>query len=138
MLIRKGNPHPIFTNSLVLALLFTPNLFQMTGMIPMIDQAAYQQMAMIWKFVQTLCVISLDQLDFQSSSLIIDEDTGLCRFNLVRLGILKYLVSINLFSFRRALSNSARTPTHPHSPLLTPTLPPPTQNNAPPIPTQPK
>ena len=42
-----------------------------------------------------------------------------------------YKLKMTIMLFQRALSNSAPTPTHPHSS-------PPTQNNAPPTPTHPK
>ena len=77
----------------------------MTGIIRLIDQTAYQQMAMMWQLLQSLSVISLDYLDFQSISSIIDQNTGLCTFNLVRFEIFKYLEWINIISFRGHLES---------------------------------
>ena len=55
-----GKTLHIFTNLLILTLLFSPNLFKMTGIIRLIDQAAYQQMAIIWQTLQKTSVTSLD------------------------------------------------------------------------------
>ena len=78
----------------------------MTGIIRLTDQTAYQQITMVWQLLQALSITnSLNQFDFQSSSCIIDYNTGLCTFNLVRPGIIKYLVRVYLISFRGHLES---------------------------------
>ena len=82
----------------------------MTAIIRLTDQTVYQQMAMMWFLLQTLSVFSLDYLDFQSISSIIEQNTGLCTFNLVRFEIFKYLEWINIISFRGHLESPFQHP----------------------------